>query len=135
MSCSIHMTVERRVEGRWVCVNTMLHVEDDRHGFCFPVARTQIYRRFAALAGVRGDGPEPRGIPEDICPATRYQIDQMGVDGHSHSWLPLLDAVQILLATEPRRLSDFELRYPTCYYFGLESWPFNEYRLVFWFDN
>jgi len=136
MGCDIHGSIEKRVNGKWVMVNRM----DLK-------ARSRNYDRFARLAGVRGDGPEPRGVPEDVSDSTLLHIDEWGTDGHSHSWLPLHEAARIFLETEyTGSLSDFIKEYPMDHYFDVSQFeqkctccgqpiPNGEYRLVFWFDN
>lgn len=107
------------------------------------------YEFFAALAGVRGEGPEPLGIPEDASDLTRYNIRQWEPDGHSHSYLS---------AHEFCRLADEHYLQSALYtktityrlqggtekaYFPLlllDLYPElelseGEYRVVFWFDN
>ena len=116
--------------------------------------RERNYKRFAALAGVRGPGPEPRGLPENASSLARMESDGWGDDGHSHSWLPLRDAVRVYLATEYDPaivfLSKDNPLVDRAYghYFGLShlddaglndaglgSDSPDNYRIVFWFDN
>ncbi len=143
MSCSIHATVEQLTGSwgpveQWTCINMLSHSNDTLGAFHTPAGLNQIYKRFAALAGVRGDGPKPRGTPGGICPATRHQIARWGVDGHSHSWLPLAEAAQIFLETDPIIVAGtFEGRHPTYHYFNVDEdiVPIEKCRLVFWFDG
>lgn len=95
------------------------------------------YRNFAALAGVRGDGPEPRGLPRDICEATRYLWETVG--DHTPSWLSVGDTVRVL-NERPRYVGEIghlvseEWREEVEYWFGdcdLEP----DDRFVFWFDS
>ena len=132
MGCDIHGTIEKKVNGKWVMVEPITGK-----------ARYRNYERFARLAGVRGEGPAPRGIPSDISDSTRLHIDKWGTDGHSHSYLPISEAARILLETELK--PEHEVNYPASYYFGVDNEccptcqrPIDidsEYRLVFWFDN
>lgn len=55
-------------------------------GFFAITARQRNYEVFAKLAGVRGPGPDPRGIPDDASDLTKLALDSWGRDGHSHSW-------------------------------------------------
>lgn len=57
------------------------------HGLLFYTVGSRNYSFFAALAGVRGDGPEPRGLPNDVSPLVQQEADSWGSDGHSHSWM------------------------------------------------
>ena len=129
MGCDIHTVIERkvtspRINARWVAVA----IEHD-------ASRSRNYDRFAALAGVRGDGPEPRGLPDDASDTALTLADDWGADGHSHSWLPLDEAAALYLATEFNP-SEFVQKYPASEFFGVERPDdTDEYRLVFWFDN
>lgn len=65
------------------------------------------YNLFSILADVRngygfagvdtGDGfvpiTKPRGVPEDASHYFRHQVAEWGPDGHSHSWISLLDLI------------------------------------------
>src|SRR5262245_45786506 len=141
MGCDIHMVLERRdyEKNRWVGIDSFCGHQSclgDR-GYSWSIARSRNYARFAKLAGVRGDGPEPRGVPDDISETTDFLIRDWDGDGHSHSWLMLSDAVPIFLETawpdpEP---DSFTAKYPASYFFGVESEKLDDYRLIFWFDN
>lgn len=108
MGCDIHMQLERRVvidsypEGIWQNANqfTGIPLEGvwisskepipsryfNEHSFAWWNIERRNYEFFAALAGVRGDGPDPKGLPEGVSPMTQAYIDSWGADGHSHSW-------------------------------------------------
>lgn len=153
MGCDIHMVVERCVNGKWVGIDAMHHLttRKRRHGdlgFAIPLATDRNYERFAKLAGVRGDGPKPNGLPDDISDLTRLEVDYYGDDGHSHGWLPLKDAACLWSATEWRdgKLDpeSYEAKFPEAHYFRCEAIDAGgssnrgrlaDYRLVFWFDN
>lgn len=130
MGCDIHGCIEQKVNGKWVMVEPIAGK-----------ARVRNYERFSRLAGVRGEGPAPRGVPSDVSESTKLHIDKWGSDGHSHSHIPLSEAARIFLETDPT--TEYEVKYPESYYFGVgeECCPTcqrpikNEYRLVFWFDN
>lgn len=126
MGCDIHMVLERKVGGKWVAdLSVQKYLKQDRN-----------YRRFAALAGVRGDGPPPRGLPDDISDSTRLLVDDCGNDFHSHSWLPIKEAAQIFLETDYEP-SDYDRKYPEGSYFCFDKDEYNEaeVRLIFCFDN
>lgn len=144
MGCDIHGVVERRSGDKWVGVRVLGFVHrsgqaDEPYGFVGDVARSRNYRRFAALAGVRGHGPEARGVPPDISDTSKLLIDQWGGDGHSHSWLPLSEAIAIFASTEywPENVKegDWPRADPASLFFDVESDKVEEHRLVFWFDN
>lgn len=126
MGCDIHGWVERKVGDKYVAIKEF----GDR-------ATERNYRRFGALAGVREDGPPPRGVPPDVSDTGRYYIDKLAGDGHSHSWLPLQEAAKIYAVKryesgEDR--PDWVADDPVYYFFGLfETEP--DDRVVFWFDN
>lgn len=142
MVCDIHLVLERRHNDKWIAVNTF----ESHHnayaakgavmgGWSSPAARTRNYIRFAALANVRGDGPEPRGLPEGISETTQYLVEKWGGDGHSHSWLPLKEAADLFLKTHgPQSPSEWAQKFPESYFFGADSED-GEFRVVFWFDN
>jgi hypothetical protein len=138
MGCDIHMVLEKRINGKWVTTQTFDAIES-WNGFASPIARNRNYERFARLAGVRGDGPEPRGIPDDLSETGRYHVDVWSGDGHSHSWLPLKDAVKVFAETEHKKHepNSTATEYPTDYYFGVsdDDSEMDDYRVVFWFDN
>jgi hypothetical protein len=141
MGCDIHGLVERKVNGKWICWRTLNPVHTsrpDEHGssFASPAALSRNYERFAALAGVRGDGPDARGLPDDATDTATHLFETE--EGHTPSWLPLQEATDIFLATERYDLREFDRKYPAYYYFGVESesdGPLSDFRLVFWFDS
>lgn len=127
MGCDIHIYVERKHKGKWV----MSH-EGPKP------AKERNYARFANLAGVRGDGPAPKGLPIDVSESVDMHADLWGSDGHSHSWLTLDEAIPIFLKRHYKgdELTDFEKDYPGCHFFGVETdEKSEEFRVVFWFDN
>ena len=129
MGCDIHGTIEIKVDGKWIMIN--------RLPFDGP-ACDRNYKRFAALAGVRGEGPEPRGIPSDVSESTLLYIQEWDCDGHSHSWMDLKIAAAIFSATEFRHEPDSSAsKYPMSHYFDVDEERFgnDDLRLVFWFDN
>lgn len=147
MGCDIHMVLERRdhEKTRWVAIDTFHefkahqnHRDGDGVRYCDSLATARNYRRFAALARVRGDGPDPRGVPGDISDSTEFLIRDYGVDGHSHSWLPLADAARIFAETQwiDEPLTDWQKERPADFYFGIYAEnDLSDYRLIFWFDN
>lgn len=136
MGCDIHLVLERKYGLRWIAVDTFKGHETSRSDWASPLATSRNYVRFAALAGVRGDGPAPRGAPADISETTAMLLEDWGSDGHSASWLPLNEASQIFLATQHGELSDFAKKYPQLHFFGIdEEDKRGTHRLVFWFDN
>lgn len=142
MGCDIYGVVERRVTGdeRWIAYRTLDSISNiygKKYGaFAEPVALSRNYERFAKLAGVRGDGPKARGMPADASETSLLRFKQRG--GHTPSWLPLIEACDIFVATERGTVSDFDRNYSQYFYFGIEpevDGPLSEFRLVFWFDS
>ena len=140
MGCDIHMVVEQRHADGWALVRTFDSITDRNGEWSMPVARDRNYGRFARLAGVRGDGPDPLGLPADISRSARQLYDAWGSDAHSVSWMPLDMAADLFLDTEyPGRVEEWSehlTKYPMYTYFGVEEEYYEDnYRLVFWFDN
>ena len=130
MGCDIHIAVEKKVRDGWVMVDR-LHYQTNKD------ACNRNYRRFAKLAGVRGDGPEPKGLPADISESADLYVEEWEGDAHSHSWLPAEEAAKIFLETEyeHEERSDYRKKYPLEHYFGIDDEKSSDYRIVFFFDN
>ena len=88
MGADIHTFIEYKIgDGPWF---------PDRHHAIDPEFKEdgvntcddggRNYYLFAALAGVRGEGPEPKGLPNDISHLIAKGMDNYGSDGHSHSY-------------------------------------------------
>lgn len=147
MGCDIHLLVEKQLAPDWwVTVDTMGYHksaasrnDDGTASFSWPIAETRNYHRFAALAGVRGDGPPPRGFPDNLSETAHYMIDMWAGDGHSHSWLPLKEAAAIFLRTEDlEKDKERASGDPSYFYFNVKDGgeeDLDKYRVVFWFDN
>ena len=126
MAADIHGWVEAKIGDKWVAI---VELYDN----------SRNYDRFAALASVRGDGPEPKGIPDDVSDTVKYWIDYWNLDGHSHTWFPIKEAAKIFKATAE---SDSH-KYPYDEFFNLNmeylKYEFGiskkKLRLVIWFDN
>jgi len=119
----------------------------------WPLAQNRDYALFAKLAGVRGDGPDPRGLPSDASELARMELDD-NADLHSHSWATAREWIEACLGSErdPEKLfleadpKDPRVKDPYKYYLDLdiETWededgkPYDSpdnYRIVFAFDN
>jgi hypothetical protein len=106
MGCDIHLVIETPINqetpakdhtGGWRFIHDFPYVErgmfsgfddspeDGPRGLWFR-ARARHYDFFAALAGVRGEGRVPKGVPPGVAPHTRELLDSWGGDGHSHTW-------------------------------------------------
>lgn len=93
MGADIHMYVERKLPtGEWATVQTFEPVDktavgmNNAYDWMFYGVCNRNYGLFAALAGVRGNGPDPLGIPDDASPLYLHHVQEWLGDGHSHSW-------------------------------------------------
>ena len=141
MGTDIHCVVEERVApGHWVTVRVLASFVDETGSECRPTALARNYRRFAALAGVRGSGPAPRGSPTDASDSARHLLGSCG--GRSPSWLPLDEATAVLAATDPGLRPELQADLQrgekdsghNWYYFS-EIGEGDDYRLIYWFDS
>lgn len=115
MGCDIHIFVEIQVLGEWLNVEPpraasfyaqyerIQEIIDDPDELLALAAngrrwfQTEDYEQFTRLAGVCGDGPDPRGLPDDIAHGTRRAYDYDAHDAHSES---CLTAEEMLAASE-----------------------------------
>ena len=58
------------------------------------------YDFFARLAGVRGDGPKPNGVPSDASVMTQRVVARWEGDGHSHVHMTLREFVKRKIITD-----------------------------------
>jgi hypothetical protein len=87
----IRMTgiVEVRVDGKWVCDNTLSKV---RSG---PGWDAVYWPRCLMVDPQRFFDLECRGLPDDVSETGRYMIEVYRGSGRRHSWLPLLEAASL----------------------------------------
>lgn len=156
MGCDIHVWIEKKEGDRWKLHRPFnaWHIdkpdedtedtddsESDRiwkytweH---FPDTNDRNYERFAKLAGVRGEGPAAKGLPEDVCPELR-DLDE-NPDLHSHTWCHPREAAAIWAETQwpgsPRY--EFIQANPMVMIFGIDETKENvdDYRIIIAFDN
>ena len=138
MGCDIHFHSEVKRNGKW------------QHYSSNSIPRH--YALFSKMAGVRNSNnnivpiSKPKGLPNDVTELTKLCSDDLGVDGHSHSWFNADEIVQLhewcdeqdLLYTHKSNFpylcgSNFDSfkKYP-------EDWEglgIEDVRYVFWFDN
>lgn len=138
MGCDIHAHLEVRLNGKW------------EHYSVIDIDRS--YSLFAIMTGVRNYGEiepisKPKGLPEDVSQITK--IDRMiwDEDGHSDSWLDVIDMEKLrdrIKKTFGNDSIDLERDVFNMHssFFGCEitdksSYPegVDDVRLVFWFDN
>lgn len=166
MGADIHIYAERRLkDGSWSFYRD--YASQDRRMYenvpnpeavtaLWPKVADRDYGFFADLAGVRGPGPEPKGLPEDVSPLVAELSRAWGSDGHSHSWMLAGEFASIflrhhvpheeqaeLVAERMESKSDTPMRDRVLRrYLGLDLLWWEEpsdgsdtYRFVFWFDN
>lgn len=103
------------------------------------------YDFFARLAGVRGDGPEPNGVPPDASVLSQRCVLRWEGDGHSHGHMTLREFVKrkIISADSLAEAAKSKLQGgdPIAEYLGDCVDDVNDItldentRVVFWFDN
>ena len=144
MGCDIHFVVEKQIEGLWIGVYSTDHtpslapqyqerVEDD---FLpkykrLPVFKSRWYAFFSALAGVRGDGPEPKGLPSPRSLLTQLTVASWDSDGHSHSWETLENFSLIYVKVAGMDENEKTVEWLT----DTDKYDIDSYRVIFWFDN
>lgn len=160
MGCDIHMVLERKTVREWVGVQTYPTVTKHSHSlsvaipnldldwaesswYAFPRVTSRNYELFASLAGVRGDGPEPKGEPDDISLLGRLTLDRWGFDAHSVTYYTLRECgVHFLNHYAPGDvLSEYRHKVlGSLFTVPEEEVDFNDewldnYRLIIFFDN
>ena len=163
MGADIHIFAERRLkDGTWAMCkqySPVSAVAFDRGaeltGVLYHRAKRRNYPFFAALAGVRGDGPDPRGLPEDVSPLVMEECDHWGVDGHSHSWYSAEEFAPLFMdhhMTDQERTELVSRKLQATHPYNITAHVLSDYlgidlpfvdgaedtsciRFVFWFDN
>lgn len=155
MGCDIHIVVERRWEGRWVGVRTdqgyaTAGYDEPKAAWTTPAVGSRDYDFFARLAGVRGPGPAPLGIPSDASDLTLALTSAWEGDGHSFSHLPLKEFAERWCAGDEEFLAIMaaeRLKGESRVYNRLlerasigafdpyDVMDVGDFRVVFWFDN
>ena len=162
MGCDIHLYVEKRLRnGEWAFIrnlNETINSEGLRPwggqgvvvgGFWKLSGRN--YNLFALLAGVRGDGPEAKGLPGDVSDLLQEGSDSYGGDAHSHSWSTPLEFMEAYISAmeiydEHSELDKYiQIRLKDGAEVALDAFmrdmcsldmdEGDEYRFVYWFDN
>ena len=124
MGCDIHGWVEvQSSSGEWIGV--------------YELDISRNYHLFGQLAGVRNEGPLPKGLPNDASAVVKWYFLECNPDEnyHSHSHLSLREASKVFVDTD-YTIDDYKRKYPEDAYF---NWPYgvdvDKGRIVFWFDN
>ena len=153
MGCDIHLLLEQRtLEHGWIgrnCYDSVLTVSNHHERkpspnyYDPPLVTARNYELFSKLADVRGSGrgPDPKGLPPNPSPLLQRAVDAWSSDGHSHTWLPLREAVQlwgsIYFAVQAlsNQIDDVNLAYRLFGVDVLNEMDWENFRLVAWFDN
>lgn len=104
MGCDIHMYVEYRFDGKWVCGDyfskSPYYNGVDPYEPKYSLVDIYDYRDydlFGVLAGVRNrEVPcisEPRGLPNDCNDFIKKEYEVWWCDAHSCSWLTLQEII------------------------------------------
>lgn len=163
MGADIHLYVEKRLSnGEWAMVrdlnetivlsglSTSPGTDKPRSGYWILGSRN--YRLFARLAAVRGDGPEPKGLPKDVSGYVLEESYEFGSDGHSHSWSTPMEFMEAYIgarqeyAEDNAELNEYvqirvaegaasALTHFMADMCSLDMGQRDEYRFVYWFDN
>ena len=150
MGCDIHYVIEQKDKKLgWVGVFgtdvpmmcTPWEVRQRMPAFRF---KSRNYTFFGALAGVRTDGPDPLGLPEDASHMSKMYAKYWGCDGHSHSYCSLRDFITAYLKSNNHGIVEMvkeklEGSDPVDQFaeqqLDIYASDLDEYRVVFWFDN
>ena len=167
MGADIHLFLERKMKsGNWACVanlDNIIHLDgldgvqpSGSVSYAWYRLNRRNYQFFGALASVRGDGEEPRGLPIDVSDLVEEESHGWAMDGHSHSWMYADEFISIynkvwLEPNEDEPLDQYSRRLLTdgkdeavleflrtmCnpLVINLEQDNADDYRFVFWFDN
>jgi hypothetical protein len=154
MGCDIHFTVERKVKDKWIGVYSsdltprMPSVSYDHHEIgtmtnVVPAMKNRNYSFFTALAGVRGDGPEAKGVPDDMSDLTSAALDTWGNDDHSHSWDTFEDFMRLhITSTNSRTYKALAVEalkggngVLDALFWETETDRRENMRVIYWFDN
>lgn len=167
MGADIHIYAERKLkDGTWAMCKSYEGqssrqfrgpAEQDAAMY-FPRVRSRNYNFFAALAGVRGDGPDWKGFPEDASPLVREEFERWAADAHSPSfytarefvpifmdhWMSESETAELVSNRMDHEHSLYDITYNVLDgYLGIDV-PYTQdtdepdvdaIRFVFWFDN
>lgn len=151
MGCDIHMHIEYKKGGRWICGDYFR--KNPLHGrYAGEPEYTLVgfhdnrdYDLFATLANVRNYGKtdyisEPRGLPDDITDDVKAMADDWDDDGHSRSYLTLREIIDFnnthhqikqagMISPEAAKALDEHGTPPTewCQYTNIKTWVRREW--------
>ena len=103
------------------------------------------YAFFGRLAGVRYDGPDPNGVPDDASVMAKRCVKRWGGDGHSHGHMSLHEFVKRKILSDDTIAEAAKSKLkgddPIALFLGDCIDDFRDItlddntRVVFWFDN
>lgn len=147
MGCDIHWLIEKKFDKGWAPVLTSTQTfipYDTADKLPIFFTRYRNYDFFAEIAGVRGPGPEPNGLPGDVSDASIIIATDWGSDAHSHGHLPLRAFIEKYLKSSGKETlatataQALEGKDPIIGFFK-DNWIDREdidaHRVIFWFDN
>lgn len=120
MGCDIHVSAEVKIDDQW------------HHYECLDVGRD--YQLFGRMAGVRNKSEEPislpKGMPKDCSALTKiiYESDCY----HTHSYL---NKEEIEILNQWMKNQYYSLKWIDYLIDECKCYEFEEYRIVFAFDN
>jgi hypothetical protein len=148
MGCDIHYVVEEYDEELgWIGIFAtdslfdISYVTRDAHPLW--QFKDRNYEFFAKLAGVRGSGPKPKGLPSGISLMTKKAVREWDNAGHSHSYCSLYQFAYIYLKSSQYIGKVVEAKLtgidPVMQLLGrsflAKEDNIKEFRVCFWFDN
>lgn len=155
MGADIHFVIEQKHNDSWIGVYSTDSPIPRRRSLSsdktkewestshWPELGERNYEFFGNLAGVRREGPEPNGIPDDASQLTQLCSEYWSGDGHSHGHCDLDHFCRTWLEANPdlapkmmRDKTANPRTNPVNYHFPyLDRSTFEHFRVVFWFDN
>jgi len=165
MGCDIHLVLETAdcaadgTQGPWTFCHDYPYIparalrwsEDviPANGYISWAVRARDYEFFAALAGVRGEGPAPKGLPADISPRTVELVSSWGSDAHHATWYYAeefaaiygqLDRVRARYVADKmrgdlKRSDGSEVSYDDWLMEVIGTDVYDKHRVIIWFDN
>lgn len=133
MGCDIHFVIEEKVGKKWIGISSTDHLY-------WPPSKQRNYQFFAEIAGVRGEGQQPRGIPADASQLTKLCLKRWNGDAHSNSYMSVKEFVKawIKVNGDIETIVSEESQEQKCLgtdFFMYADEGINNFRVVFWFDN
>ena len=94
MGCDIHVYLEKKFGDKWIGVQEVRHFfhypapeegKEPKKEYSWVGAKSRYDDLFATLAGVRGVGPDPKGLPDDASEMVLAVATHWQSDGHTHA--------------------------------------------------